>query len=148
MQRHATKLQPVEAEQLSLIPDRKIVSRPVDLDQIRILRGTNKAIEYACLLAGVVPKEICSQMEVDKSTWSRICSGEWDLDGRDVPKFNQIVGNSAYLLYLCHLDRWDLDSMRRLAQNDLELENAELKKKIADQGRAIELLVGYHQRRR
>jgi hypothetical protein len=141
MQRDSTKLRDVE--QLSLIPDRQIISRPVSLDHIRLLKSTKAALEYACQLADVVPKEVYPHMECDKSTWSRICSGEWDLDGRDIPKFNRVVGNNAYLLYLNHLDGVDLESIRK-AQDDKDKRIAELEKQVADQERAIRLVVEAH----
>lgn len=138
MQRRSTGLR--EVEQLSLIPDRKIVSLPVSLSHIRILTSTKAALDYACQLANVVPKEIYSQMECDKATWSRICSGEWDLDGRDIPKFNRIVGNSAYLRYLDHLDGVDLDSIRP-ARDNKDRRIAELEQRVADQDRAMRMWV-------
>ena len=140
MQRASTKLRDVAAEQLSLIPDRKIISRPVSLEHIPVLKNTAQALEYACQLAGVVPKEICPHMECDKSTWSRICSGEWDLDGRDIPRLNRVLGNSAYLLYLNHLDGWDLTSLHKV-QDDKDREIFELRQQVAERDRAIELFV-------
>lgn len=133
----------VEHEQLSLIPDRKIVSRPVDLHQVRVLKSTQAALEYACMLANVVPKEVYPYMEYDKTKWSRIIGGERDLPGRDIPKFNRVVGNNAYLLYLNHLDGIDLDSIRK-AQDDKDKRIAELEQTVADQERAIRLVVEAH----
>lgn len=130
----------VAPEQIPLIPDRKIISRPVSLEHIPVLTSTAQALEYACQLAGVVPKEICARMECDKSTWSRICSGEWDLDGRDIPRLNKVLGNSAYLLYLNHADGWDLAAMRKV-QDDKDREIFELRQQVADRDRAIELFV-------
>lgn len=128
-----------ESQQLPLIPDRKIVSRPVSLEHIYMLRTTAQALEYACQLAGVVPKEICAQMECDKTTWSRICSGEWDLDGRDVPKFCRIVGNDAYLLYLNHACNYDLTTVRKV-RDDQEKRIAELESENRDLKRSMFLL--------
>lgn len=125
-------------EQLSLIPDRKIISRPVSLEHIYMLRSTAQALEYACQLAGVVPKEICAQMDCDKTTWSRICSGEWDLDGRDVPKFCRVVGNDAYLMYLNHACNIDLTSVRKVP-DDQQRRIAELESENRDLRRAMTL---------
>ncbi len=112
----------------------------MNLEHIRILKSTKHALEYACQLADIMPKEICPDMGCDKSTWSRICSGEFDLDGRDVPKFNRVVGNSAYLLYLVHVDGWDLATLRK-QQDDKDRENAELRQELADERRLNRLLV-------
>lgn len=143
MQRDSTKLRDVAEEQLSLIPDRRIVSRDPDRAHIRLLTSTKAALEYACQLANVVPKEVYPYMGCDKTTWSRICSGEWDLDGRDIPKFNQVVGNNAYLLYLCHVDGIELESLRK-AQDDKDKLIEALKRQVADQERAIRLVVEAH----
>jgi len=136
MQRDSTKFRAVE--QLSLIPERKIVSRPVSLEHIYMLRSTAEALEYACQLAGVVSKEICAQMDCDKSTWSRICRGEWDIDGRDVPKFCRVVGNDAYLLYLNHACNFDLTTLHKV-RDDQERRISELERENSDLRRAIAL---------
>lgn len=127
-------------EQLELIPNRKIISRPVSLEHIQVLKSTAQALEYACQLADVVPKEVCPHMDCDKSTWSRICSGEWDLDGRDIPQFNRVVNNSAYLLYLNHVDGWDLTSLRKV-RDDKERRIGELENENRDLRRAMSLWV-------
>lgn len=144
MQRRATKLSMVadEPEQLSLVLPRK-PSQPVDLKHIPLLTGTDDALVYACKLARRPPKDIYPDMGYEKSVWSRLLDGEYDLDGREIPKFNRVVGNSAYLLYINHLDGWDLASMDR-AQDDKDRKIAELERTVADQDRAIRLMVDYH----
>jgi plasmid maintenance system antidote protein VapI len=134
-------LRDVEQRQLTLLPERK-PSRPVALEHIGVLKSTKQALEYACQLADVTPKEVCLDMECDKGTWSRICSGEWDIDGRDIPRLNRVLGNSAYLLYLNHVDGWDLASLRKV-QDDKDREIVELRQQLADQDRAIRLMVEY-----
>jgi hypothetical protein len=136
----------VEQQQLSLIPNRKIMSRPVSLEHIPLLKSTKHALDYGCQLADVAPKEVYADMGCDKTTWSRICGGEWDLDGRDIPKLNRVLGNSAYLLYLIHVDGWDLASLRK-AQDDKDRRIADLEQRLADQERAIRLIVEYQKGR-
>ncbi len=140
MQRDSTKLRSVDDPQLSLIPDRKVASRPVSLEHIQVLRSTKQALEYACQLADVVPKEVYPHMGCDKTTWSRICSGEWDLDGRDVLKFSRVVNNDAYLLYLLHAHGYDLASLRKV-RDDKDRRIAELEQRVADQDRAMRMWV-------
>lgn len=142
MQRDSTKLRHVE--QLTLLPQREIVSKPVNLEHIPLLKSTAEALGYACQLAGVAPKEVFPLMgpRWDKTKWSRITSGERDLLGRDIPRFNQVLNNSAYLLYLNHVDGWDLETMRK-AGDDKDRRIAELEQRIADQNRAIQLMVQY-----
>lgn len=137
MQRDSTKLRDVE--QLPLIPDRRITSRPVSLEHIRLLGSTKAALEYACQLADVAPKEVYGRMDCDKSTWSRICSGEWDLDGRDVLKFCRVVNNDTYLLYLIHVHGYDLTALR-MVRDDKERRIAELETENQDLRRAMRLV--------
>lgn len=142
MQRPATKLRNVE-QQLPLISEKPIVSRPVDLSYIPSLQSTSDALDYACKLANVVPKALCPLMDCDKTVWSRICSGEFDLDGRDIPRFNKVIGNSAYLFYLNHVDGWDINSMRK-AQDDKDRRIAELEQRLAKKEVEVNALIDFH----
>lgn len=137
MQRASTKLEDVE--QLALLPDRP-KSKPVDLARIALLQSTTEALEYGCTLAGLVPKKVYQPMDCDKGTWSRICGGEWDLDGRDIYRFDRVVGNDAYLLYLNHQHGYDLGAMRKTL-DDKDRVIAQQAETIADQERSIRLLV-------
>jgi len=141
MQPRATKLQ-IDADaagQLSLLPNRQ-PSEPVDLKYIALLTGTDDALAYACKLARRPAKDIYPDMDYDKGTWSRILSGEFDLKGREIPRLSKVLGNSAYLLYLNHLDGWDLSSLRKV-QDDKDREIFELRQQVAERDRAIELFV-------
>jgi hypothetical protein len=143
MQRSATKLRDVE--QLTLIPERRpIASEPVSLQHIPLLKTTADALDYACRLAKVVPKEICSNMGCDKTVWSRICSGEWDLDGRDILKFDRTINNDAYLLFLVHQHGYDLASLRKRG-DDKDRRIAELEQELADERRLSAKMV-HHMR--
>lgn len=127
-----------DVEQLPLIPDEKIVSRPVSLDRICVLSDTHEAFEYACELARQVPKKLYTRMSCDKTVWSRIASGELDLDGRDILPFSRVVNNDAYLLYLAHQHGYDLASMRKY-EDDKDREIADLRQQVADYERAFQL---------
>jgi len=132
-----------DVDQLSLLPEqshRKIISQPVNLAHLPLLRNTAKALEYACQLADVVPKEIYPHMKRDKTTWSRICSGEWDLDGRDIPTFCRVVNNDAYYLYLGHAIGYDPASFRK-RMDDKDRENHELRQQLAERDKTIEHLL-------
>jgi hypothetical protein len=123
MQRDSTKLRSVE--QLSFIPERA-VSRPVSVDRIYTLTDTHEALMYGCELARLAPKQVYPHMEVDKTTWSRITSGEWDLDGRDVLRFDRVVGNDAYLFFLAHIHGYDLTTLRKADSDETAALRAEL----------------------
>ena len=144
MQRASTKLSPVE--QLSLVPGTKAVSRPVSFDRIYTTVDTHDALMYGCELAKMVPKQAYTAMGIDKTTWSRIVNGEWDLDGRDVLQFSRVVGNDAYLLYLNHLHGYDIASMRK-TMDDKDREIADLKQQVADRDRRIETIIEYERQK-
>lgn len=138
MQRPSTKLQGIADQQLQLLPGPpKVQSRPVSFDRIYTCTDTHDALMYGCELARLQPKQIYPDMGCDKTVWSRICSGELDLDGRDIPRFNAVVNNNAYLMFLCHRDGIDLASIRkvqddkdrRIAQLEGQLEEAEREKR-------------------
>lgn len=141
MQRPATKLRDVE--QLSLIPERRpIVSEPVNLQHIPLLKNTADALDYACRLAKVVPKAVYLNMECDKTVWSRICSGELDLDGRDILKFDRTINNDAYLFYLIHQHGYDLAALRKRG-DDKDRRIAELEQELADERRLNSKMVDH-----
>jgi hypothetical protein len=141
MQRSSTKLRGVE--QLSLIPERRpIVSEPVNLQHIPLLKSTADALDYACRLAKVVPKEVYPNMGCDKTVWSRICSGELDLDGRDILKFDRTINNDAYLFFLVHEHGYDLASLRKRG-DDKDRRIAELEQELADERRLSAKMVNH-----
>lgn len=144
MQRVSTKLS--TGEQLPLIPGPKVVSRPVSLDRIYQLTDTHDALMYGCELAKMVPKQAYTAMGIDKTTWSRICGGEWDLDGRDILQFDRVVGNDAYLLYVNHLHGYDLASMRK-TMDDKDRRIAELEQQIAERDKRIETIIEYERQK-
>lgn len=130
-----------DVEQLSFLPEHKLESRPADPCVIVGLQSTMEALEYACSLAKAVPKRVYPFLKnKDKTAWSRICSGERDIQARDITPFNRVVGNSAYLLYLNHVDGWDIAMMRK-ALDDKDRRIAELEQEVADYRRSVRLLV-------
>jgi hypothetical protein len=143
MQRSATKLKDVA--QLALLPEPpKVVSRPVSFDRIYTLDSTHEALQYGCELARLVPKQICGEMGCDKTVWSRIASGEFDLDGRDIKRFSTVVQNDAYLLYLNHLHGYDLAAMRK-TMDDKDRRIAELEEKLAESELKFQHAIEYEQ---
>lgn len=133
-------------EQLQLIPQPSVVSRPVSFDRIYMLSDTHEALMYGCELAKMAPKQAYGAMGIDKTTWSRICGGEWDLDGRDVIHFDRIVGNDAYLLYLNHQHGYDLASMRKTL-DDKDREISELKSQLAAEKLRNETIIEYERQK-
>jgi hypothetical protein len=144
MQRPATKLSDVE--QLALIPEPKVVSKPVSVERICTLSDTHEALMYACELARLAPKQIYSEMGCDKTVWSRICSGELDLDGRDIQKLSRAVRNDAYLLFLNHQAGYDLHAMRK-TMDDKDKEIADLRAQLAAEKLRNETIIEYERQK-
>lgn len=145
MQRSATKLNDVA--QLALLPTPpKVVSRPVSFDRIYTLDSTHEALMYGCELARLVPKQICGEMGCDKTVWSRIVSGEFDLDGRDIKQFSTVVQNDAYLLYLNHLHGYDLTAMRK-TMDDKDQRIAALEAELAAERFKNQTIVEYERQK-
>lgn len=116
----------------------KVESRPVSFDRLYTLTDTHEALVYACELARLQPKQVAPLVGVDKTVWSRICSGEFDLDGRDVRPFCAAVNNDAYLMYLNHVQGYDLATLRK-QQTPLEKENEDLRQENHDLRRLLAL---------
>lgn len=133
-------------EQLQLLPQPGAVSRPVSFDRIYTLTDTHDALMYGCELAKMVPKQAYTAMGIDKTTWSRICGGEWDLDGRDVVQFDRIVGNDAYLLYLNHQHGYDLASMRK-TMDDKDRQIADLQAQLAAEKLRNDTIIEYERQK-
>lgn len=150
MQRESTKVRCVASpeQQLSLIPERKIVSKPVSLDHVYLLKSHAKALEYACDLADVDPKAVCSLLrdagcKYEKTKWSRILSGERSLPSRDIHKFDAVVNNDAYFLYLAREHQYDLPSMRKVG-DDKDRRIADLEQALLDEQRLNARLLAAH----
>lgn len=145
MQRSATKLNDVA--QLALLPTPpKVVSRPVSFDRIYTLDSTHEALVYGCELARLAPKQICGEMRCDKTVWSRIASGELDLDGRDIKPFSDVVQNDAYLFYLNHLHGYDLTAMRK-TMDDKDRVIANLREELAAERLKNQTIVEYERQK-
>jgi len=145
MQRSATKLKDVA--QLALLPEPpKVVSRPVSFDRIYTLDSTHEALLYGCELARLAPKQIYGEMKKDKTVWSRITSGEFDLDGRDIKQFDTVVQNDAYLLYLNHLHGYDLAAMRK-TMDDKDRVIADLQEQLAAERLKNQTIVEYERQK-
>lgn len=144
MQRSATKLNDVA--QLALLPTPKVVSRPVSFDRIYTLDSTHEALLYGCELARLAPKQIYGEMGCDKTAWSRITSGEFDLDGRDIKRFNTVVQNDAYLLYLNHQHGYDLAAMRK-TMDDKDRRIADLEEQLAAERLKNQTIVEYERQK-
>lgn len=134
------------SEQLELLPNRAVVSGPVDLNYIPRLKDTARAIEYACSLADLDPKQLCPDVVPDKTAWSLITTGKREPRFGEAWRFNKRVGNRALSRYFAHVDGWDLSYMR-LRVDDAQRRIRELEEQVAERDRAIQLIVDAAHRR-
>lgn len=128
------------AEQLELLVQRTTVSAPVDLTYIPRLRNTAKALEYACSLADLDPKQLCPEVVPDKTAWSLITTGKREPRFGEAWKFNRRVGNHALTYYFAHVDGFDIQYMR-MRVDDQQRRIRELEEELARRDSAIQLLV-------
>lgn len=101
---------------------------PVEVTAQEISRekSLGGSIELCVKAAGYEPKEIQSELKLDKAQFSRWSSGG---EGVVWPKFKQIMnfcGNDAPVLWMLHDRGYDLSSIRKL-ESETEKENRRLR---------------------
>jgi ribosome-binding protein aMBF1 (putative translation factor) len=95
----------VESQQqyeLLMVPKPNPAAQQAVSDETIFLQKTKlDAIDLARRVAGLSEKEVYMAMQIDKATWSKIMSGQfnWPTDGDE--KFEAIVGNNI-------LTRWQM----------------------------------------
>lgn len=88
---------------------------PVEIAPHEVARKASLggAIELCAEAAGLEPKQILSDLKLDKAQWSRWTSGQ---EGVIWPKFNAVMdlcGNDAPLLWMNHARGYDISAMRK-----------------------------------
>lgn len=111
-------------EELSLT--RRPSPIPVAVEMIRSKRTAGQAFTLACDASGLVDKEICSALKMDKATFSRIKAGDNTLNADLVSKFCEVVGNNIYPEWIayqvgCGLVLLKSELERRLEEREREL---------------------------
>lgn len=126
-QRESTKSNDVE--QLTLLPTRK-ASPPPDLDYLVALPNARRALRYSLSLADLEPKQVYEPLGMDKAVWSRIENGGAGFPAHKIRCLSAVVGNDAFLFWLCHDNGFDIHSMRKV-QDDKDRRIAELEAELA-----------------
>ena len=88
---------------------------PTDVTPTEVARKTSlgAAISLCAEAAGLEPKQIQSDLKLDKAQWSRWESGQ---EGVIWPKLTAVMdrcGNDAPLLWMLHARGYDLSSLRK-----------------------------------
>ena len=104
------------------------MSLPVEVTHQEIARekSLGGSIELCVKAAGYEPKELQSELRLDKAQFSRWTSGG---EGVVWPKFKQVMdfcGNDSPLLWMLHDRGYDLSSIRKL-ESETEKENRRLR---------------------
>jgi plasmid maintenance system antidote protein VapI len=91
------------------------LSVPIEISFTEVSRKTSlgAAIELCADVAGYAPKQAADIAKIDKSSWSRILSGD---EGIKYPKLQTIMdafGNDAPVLWMAHDRGYELTAMRK-----------------------------------
>lgn len=100
-------------------------------------KSLGAAFDLCAELAGKEPKQIQSDLKLDKAQWSRWTSGQ---EGVIWPKFQSVMdncGNDAPLLWMCHNRGWDVGRMVRY-ETQVEQENRMLREEVQALRRVIQ----------
>lgn len=102
-----------------------------------LLRAMHLAVE----VSGLEDKQIYDAIDIDASHWTRIKNGTASMPLDECfLNFLNVVGNEIPLVWLAEKRGYDWSTIRR-HRSDLERENEDLKKELADHKRAVRLLV-------
>lgn len=142
-QRKSTAARSVEQLPLLPIPGwREPTPAVPDLDHLRTLKSLRAAIAYSLHLADIDAVDAYRLLKKDKSTWSRIMSGDMSFPADDLPAFCKRVRNDAALLWLTHQCGFDIEHMVRI-KSSLEQENERLREENARLRREREIERNY-----
>lgn len=139
-------------QQIALIPEKGPHVEPVTAELIaRIRRRPTllRAIHLAIELSELEAKRIYGRSGMDKAAYSRMCDGKaWLPQDERFIRFCETLQTDIPLIWLAEARGYDWTTIRKRHSSDLERENSELKQKVADQDRAISLLISHHQGRK
>ena len=120
-------------EQLALLGVMKREAQPISDDVIRMQPDFLSAIKLAIQVSGLEPKQIYNDLDIDKSTWSKILDGIFAFPTNKYESLMDLVGNEIPLVWLAYKRGYGLVPLRdakdrRIAE--LEQKNAELLKEF------------------
>lgn len=115
------------------------VSIPVSVEPREVQRKTSlgASLELCAELAGYEPKQIQSELRLDKAQWSRWMSGQ---EGVLWPKLKAVMdhcGNHAPVMWMAHDCGFDPARMSRY-ENAVERENRHLREENAALRRVLQ----------
>ena len=89
---------------------------PVNVSPAEVIRKASlgASLDLCLELAGLEPKQVQTELKLDKAQFSRWQSGQ---EGVNWPKLEAVMdrcGNDAPLLWMNHQRGWDLHAMRRV----------------------------------
>jgi len=120
-------------EQLALLGVLKREAQPVSDEVIRMQADMISAIKLAIQVSGREPKQLYSDLGIDKATWSKILDGQFSFPTNKYRQFMDLVGNEIPLIWLAYSRGYALIPMRDAKDKriqELETKNAELQKEL------------------
>lgn len=105
--------------------------RSFTVDDVRRLKSESEAIRMSVDCSGYEDKEIPLLFKIDAGQWSNIIHGKKHFPHNRRNEFMDFVGNEILLMYGIESRGRDWSTLRH-HQTDVELENEELKRKLAE----------------
>lgn len=143
------KVRPTESKELSqldLLPQMTPHVEEVAISTITRRTSLLRALHLSIETSGLEDKQIYGALGIDASHWTRIKNGTAALPPDKIAKFMDVVRNEILLIWLAEFRGYDWTTIRK-HRSDLERENERLRQKIADQERAIGLIISHQGRK-
>lgn len=123
-------------EQLELLTDSDKplrTAQPVSLDVIYRQPDRLSAIKLAVQVSGLDEKQIYMALGLDKASWSKIMSGQFNFPTNKEEQFYDIVGNEIPLIWLAYRrgkGLHDLEDAKDKTIRELQQSNDDLRREI------------------
>jgi hypothetical protein len=113
-----------DGEQLDFLSEakRKKPSRPVDPAYLHTLPTLRRAVAYSLNLASLDPKEVYSDLKMDKASWSRIVNGTQEVPASLLKRLRVLTGNDAPHQWLAYNDGYRIEPLKTEWQARYEAE--------------------------
>jgi len=111
---------------------------PIDIESAEIARKKTfgQAIDLCLEVGGLEPKQIQTDLKVDKGQYSRWKDGQEGIKWEKLQCLQQRCGNAAPVLWMFYRSGFDLESARR-RETEVERENRLLREENAALRRAL-----------
>jgi len=129
-------------EQVELTLVRRAAQAEVPIEIVRTQKHSGAAFSLSCQASGLDDKEIYLTLGIDAGYFSRMKKGEATLQGDQLAKFCQTVGNTIYAEWLAFQVGCTLVMIETEAQRQIKIERQAREKAEAENVLLRGLLVG------